>query len=173
MNVVICPVHWFHTRRRWYSIHANWITLSTPCGWELHFIGTVEEVLMGSRVYLILPLFLVAVSKATDLQPQSRLYSQIAVSALWPFLPPHFFTRFCCQSKLQWSLPAKGTMSLIAARDPLSWFVMIVLLDWSTIKCVFLMNFQKLVQMSLSLLPNNMANLSADMLPFAVFAYTE
>ncbi len=35
------------------------------------------------------------------------------------------------------------------------------------------MNFQKWVQLSLSLLKNNMANPSADMVPFAVIAYTE
>jgi hypothetical protein len=64
-------------------------------------------------------------------------------------------------------------MSSIAARKPLSLLVMIVKLDLSTVGCVVLMNFQKWVQLSLSLLPNNMANHSADMVPFAVVAYTE
>ncbi len=63
-------------------------------------------------------------------------------------------------------------MSSIVAREPLSWLVMIVKLDWSTIGCVFLMNFQKWVQLFLSSLPNNMANPSADMVPFALWLHT-
>jgi hypothetical protein len=64
-------------------------------------------------------------------------------------------------------------MSSIAAREPLSWLVMIVNLDWSTMGCVFLINVQKWVQFFLSSLPNNMANSNADMVPFAEVAYTE
>ncbi len=64
-------------------------------------------------------------------------------------------------------------MSSIATREPLSWLVMILKLDWLMIGCVFLMNFQKCDQLSLSSLPNNMANPSANIGPFAVVEYTE
>ncbi len=49
----------------------------------------------------------------------------------------------------------------------------VVKLDQLTVGCVFLMNFQKWVQLSLSSLPNNMATPSVNMEPFAVFAYAE
>ncbi len=98
--------------------------------------------MMVSGVHLIQVLFFVTVSKATDLQPQSRLYSQSAVSTLWPFALPQFFTIFCQRWKLQWNFSTKVMMSSIAARNPLSWLVSIVSLGWSKMGWAILMYFQ-------------------------------
>ncbi len=102
-----------------------------------------------------------------------RLYIHIADSGLQPVPPPHFFIMFCQQWKLQRNLPTRGINSSITDREPLSWLVMIVYLDWLMVGCVFLMKFQNCIQLLLSSFPNNKANPNADIVPFALVPYTE
>ncbi len=116
---------------------------------------------------------LVALSKARDLQPQSRLFSQIAVSGVWPLPSRHCLMVFCLRWKLQWNKNSQGMISLIADMESLTWSFRIIFSGWSMMGCVFLMNRQMCDQFSLSLLPNNMPNPSDDMFPFAVLAYAK